>query len=452
MNTKYIYALLCLITTLLMSCKENEGREVFPFSEPQLSNVSIVANDIEEAGNNLSFSLDIKDPLTPLSTLEVELFLEDKVIYTQSIRTKGHTAELKDQVVQIPFYAGFEGGAGQLKLTAINIEGSEKVTLKNFTIQHPTIPSPIYLHYEDKVIEMHRSEENPYIYTTDSDVFPEKFSGKISSSKELEGSKFIWVEGDENNETQLGNADSNDFELDFTDWEIEKVKFNTFTFSLDVEGISRTIKVKGTPLTLVDGLYQGAIDFAEGEDFEIVGIEDLKGAYNRDFFAYDALTGKTKFLRASGKWNVYYSVKYNYMWVARMEDVGPSAYWLVGNGFTCASVWHDDYNDRAWELDNVTGMGYMVKIAENKYQTTVYINNAHTNFDLQIYAKRAWDQEMAIFSKNSMSGDSAGFQIGGSANADLVPGTDFVPGYFQITLDNSLGMKEAKLDFKRLSN
>ena len=454
MNIKYIYSLFCLAAVLLVGCKADEGREVYPFSEPEVSNVSFAVADVEEAGSDISFSLGIKDPLTPLSTLEIELKLEDKVLYTESIRTKGQSAEINDHVINIPFYADFEKGAAQLKLTAINIE--EKVEIKNFTIERPAIPATIYLHYEDQVVELHQSEENPYAYATESGAFPERFKGKISTSKTLEDSKFVWTAGDANNATQLGNTESDDFSFDFTDWEVEKVKFNTFTFGLSVEGLSRIIKIKGVALALVDGLYQGAIDFKEGEDVEILGIEDLKGAYNRDFFSYDTSTEKIKFLQASGKWSVFYSVKYNYMWVARMDDVAPTTYWLIGHGFTCAPIWHDDYNARGWELDNITGMAYMVKVADNKYQTTVYLNDTHNDgsFDIQFYINRSWvaNDEMAVFNDSSFSGDAEKIGYGGGNKADIIGLEGFVPGYFQITLDISAGLDKSKLNFKRLSN
>lgn len=457
MNIKYIYSLFCLAAVLLVGCKADEGREVYPFSEPEVSNVNFAVADVEEAGSDISFSLGIKDPLTPLSTLEIELKLEDKVLYTESIRTKGQSAEIKDHVINIPFYADFEKGAAQLKLTAINIEGSEKVEIKNFTIERPAIPATIYLHYEDQVVELHQSEENPYAYATESGAFPERFKGKISTSKTLEDSKFVWTAGDANNATQLGNTESDDFSFDFTDWEVEKVKFNTFTFGLGVEGLSRIIKIKGVALALVDGLYQGAIDFKEGEDIEILGIEDLKGAYNRDFFSYDTSTEKIKFLQASGKWSVYYSVKYNYMWVARMDDVAPTTYWLIGHGVTCASIWHSDYDSKGWGVDDITEMGYMVKIAENKYQVTAYLNDTHAwgNFDIKFYGKRDGDlpvKEMAVFNDSSFSGDAENIGYAGGDKADIVGLDGFVPGYFQITLDISAGLDKAKVHFKRLSN
>ncbi len=66
------------------------------------------------------------------------------------------------------------------------------------------------------------------------------------------------------------------------------------------------------------------------------GFEDVEHAYNRDFFSYNPDNGKFTFLRKSGTWEIYYSSKYNYIWVARMGDTAPTCFWLVGHGFTCA--------------------------------------------------------------------------------------------------------------------
>lgn len=455
MKLKYIYILLCLIATSFTGCTDDEGRMKYPFSQPEIYNLEYSIPEEMEANNDISFSLDIKDPETPLSTLEIELSLDGKVLYTESVRTKDYQAHIDKHTIHIPFTQDFEGGPALLKLTAINVEGSEQIESKTFVVKRPQVPQTLYLHYEGKIIELNQSKLNPFEYISEDGEFPEIFSGKISSSKELADSKLIWGYSETTNSGSLITPDGDGFSFNFTNWIIQSVKFNTFTFKLGIIGHSSVdAMIKGVPLEMVDGYYQASIEFEQGEEVEVYGIEDLEGAYNRDFFEYNAETGKLKFLQESGYWNVYYSDKYNYMWIARMDDVGPAAYWLVGHGFTAASVWHEDYDNRGWDLDDISGMAYAVKIADNKYQTTVYLSDTHYegNFDLQLYAERTWTDKLAIFNETSFSGDTEGIKFGGSVNGDIMSADGFVPGYFQLTFDISNGLNKAKVHFKRLSN
>ena len=74
-----------------------------------------------------------------------------------------------------------------------------------------------------------------------------------------------------------------------------------------------------------EGFFRAQISFTQGEEFEMSGFEDVEHAYNRDFFSYNPDNGKFTFLRKSGTWEIYYSSKYNYIWVARMGDTLPLA-------------------------------------------------------------------------------------------------------------------------------
>src|SRR5690606_33189567 len=97
-------------------------------------------------------------------------------------------------------------------------------------------------------------------------------------------------------------------------------------------------------------------------------------------------------------WEVSYSSAYNYIWVTRQSDVAPDAFWIVGHGFTCAPVWNDDFNYDGWTFEDVTRMGYTVKIAENKYQCTLFVSDTHEwgSFEFEIYSNKEWGKDGGI--------------------------------------------------------
>lgn len=62
MKLKYIIALVGSVLLLFTSCKDDEGRVVFPFSSPEISAVSYSITDQAEAADSIFISLDINDP------------------------------------------------------------------------------------------------------------------------------------------------------------------------------------------------------------------------------------------------------------------------------------------------------------------------------------------------------------------------------------------------------
>lgn len=452
MKLKYIIAIIASILFLFTGCQDEEGRVVFPFSSPKISSVSYSITDQAVAADSIFISLEINDPETPLSTLEVKLTKGEDELYSKSIRTKGNFAQINKHGIYIPFSAGFEEEEATLLLTAINVEGSETSETKSFMVKRPILPETIYLHYDNKVLPMSQSSNNPYDYTTKSGEFPETFSGKISTDESLENSKFIWGLSENVNEANIGSVTSPEFSFDYTDWSINKITFNTFTFNLGIEGTSKNLAVNDVTLNPIGGYFYAVVYFEEGQEVEVTGIEDLEGAYNRDFFEYNKDTGKLTFLRESGSWEVYYSTKFNYMWMARMDDIAPEAFWLIGHGFISAPVWNDEYNYDGWSLDDIARMGYVLKIGENKYQSTVYLSDTHEwgSFEVEMYTQRKWDLETLELSDEAITGDREGFALSQSNGFTIADG--FVPGYFRLTFDTSDGLSKGKMHIERLED
>lgn len=451
MRLKYIFLTICCFGFLFSGCEDDEGRVVYPYSSPQITALTYSITDQAEATDSIFFSLNIDDPETPLSTMEVVLTKDGKELYSQSVRTKGYNTQIKDYGIYVPFDAGLEDGEAKLSITAINVEGSSKEVVKVFTIKRPLILDVIYLHYNEEVVEMVRSTTNPYEYLTESGSYPSTLSGKVSTSPSLTDSDLIWGYSETINEAVIGSASGAEFSFDYSDTEVEQISFNTFGFNLGAIGTTKNLKINNIMLNNVGGYYSASIKFEKGKEVEVAGFENLEGAYNRDFFEYNANTGKLTFLRESGTWNIYYSAKYNYMWVARMDDVAPSAFWLVGHGFTCASQWNEDYNNDGWELDNISRLGYAVKIEENKYQCTIYLNNTHVwdSFEVEIYSDLEWNKDKGILLKDgAFSGDVAGFKVSNSNGFTNDDG--FVPGYYRLTFDITAGVGNEKMHIERI--
>lgn len=449
-----ILSISCMAAVILTGCEKEFGRTVYPESSPELSNLTLSVGTQMETADTLSFSVNIKDSLTPLSTLEVLVTASDDTIYSESIRTEGYEASINEHKIYLPFTVNQQDNQdARIALTAINVEGSEQTLKHSFKLMRPNIPSTIYLHYDDNVIPMVQDATNPYLYATEIGEYPNEFSGKISTSEDLSQSKLIWGYSETSNDAELISETGAGFSFSYPDWDVEQVTFNTLTFTYGANGTYQKVMINGTELEVTGTYYYGSFDFEQGSTVEVLGIENLEGAYNRDFFTYDSESQTLTFIRDSGTWEVYYYAAYNYLWVVRTEDTAPDAFWLAGHGFTSASVWNEDYAFGGWSLEDISRLGYIVKIGDKQYQTTVYLNNAHEweTFEVEIYSDREGNKTYGMeLQEGSFTGDTTGFTV---SESDGFTSTDeFVPGYYRLTFDTSAGVGSETMNIERISD
>src|SRR3712207_792026 len=453
MNINHILSTaMALGSLLLMGCYEETGRTVYPYSVPRISGLTLSTDKQLAYGDSLFFSLDINNPETPLSTLEEELSADGQSLYKESIRTKGNEASIRRHGLSVPFDMDREDTPLTLTLTAINVEGGSQQLTRQLSLVRPELPETLFLHYNDQVIEMHRQADNPFLYATPEGDYPETFSARIATDASLAQSKYVWGHAETAGYATLSNPTGAAFSFDYSDWKVRQVTFNAYTFKFGAIGVYQKLMLNNVEMALAGGYYKATVSLQPNDRVTLTGITDLEKAYNRDFFSYNSADNSLTFTGPAGSWDVYYSPAYNYMWVARMTDVAPEGYWLVGHGFTAAPRWSDDYATGGWGLEDIFRLGYIVKTADNKYQTTVYLNNNHEwgSFEVEIYSDLAWGKDRGMqLQEGSLSGDTQGIKV--SKSNGITSDTGFVPGYFRLTFDNSQGVGRETLHIKRLS-
>ena len=129
----------------------------------------------------------------------------------------------------------------------------------------------------------------------------------------------------------------------------------------------------------------------------------------------------------------------------------------VGKGdilvFLCALVLNESYFSGGWNLEDISQLGYIVPIGEQKYQTTVYLSNTHEweSFEIEIYSDLQWNKDKGmLLQEGSLSGDTDGIELSGSNG--ITSGDGFVPGYYRLTFDASQGVGKETLHIERLSD
>lgn len=441
------------LAAIFTSCSNDD--EVPVITIPSIESAVIASGESITLGDSLFFSAVVNDAQTPLSTLEVALTSGDVTLAQKSIRTKGNRVTLDNASLFVPFAPGIQtNDALTLHLTLINVDGGETKMEKTLTAVRPELPATLFMVLGDEsVIELHATEENPLVYESAESVYKSAFSAKIATATDLLNADYVWNGGAENNSALIGGPFGSDVRFSFTNWLVKKIRFNALTFTLDMEGVNMLIKVNGVQLVAAGEYMHAQVDFTENQTFTIEGVQNPEASYNRDFFTYDAASGNYTFTGKSGKWDIFYSLSYDYFWVNRMGDTAPDTYWIIGAGHSSSPRWYDDFNDIGWDLDDVKQVAYMKKLNAGIYQASVYLSDqVPWGFDIQVYSNRTWSAEFAVFANDRFTGDSEGMRAAGGSMADIVMNDGFVPGYYRLTLDITAGLDNAKMDFERLTS
>lgn len=433
-----------LVIAGLVSCTKKEEPKPVDSSSLALSNV-VVSESVTVPGA-INVSAKVSDTKVALSTLDISAALEDGTVLAQkSVRTSGNEAVVEESL-DIPFAANMPNGAKVIvNLKAINVNGENVSQTASSTIVRPAIPETIYMKIGETVYPMTKSSDN--IYQTEAGDYEGVITASFATAEDFSEAPIIWGKSTVANHAEICSfSDATGVEVSFPTYIVTQYTFNTLSFEVGVVGQELHVSINGTELLpQAGGLLYAKINFTKDSAVTISGIDDVENAYNRDFFAPDG--NGYKFLRESGEYDVYYSPKYNYIWVAKMSAVGPECLWIIGHGFTCAPVWHEDFGFGGWAADYIYQLGYCVKIADNLYQCSMYLSNEHEwgTFEFEVYSDLAWSKEYG-FGVKSITGFTKG--IAPSPAADGMPGltsdSGFQPGYYVITFNTATG--EANLN------
>lgn len=443
---------------ILAGCREEFVEE--SYSIPEILEFGCSAGDEVTAGNEITWSASFRDEATSIVRMNLDLVCRDEIINSVSMKLQGRDYAFPGETIYVPFVPDFdEDSEAVLVCSVMNRTGQECRDTLSFLIRRPEIPAVLYLHYDGGTIAMNRSETNPYEFVSSGAEFTGTFTGRISTSRDLESSEIVWGASSSSGIAGvLENGEGNGFSMDFGNAYVTEIYFNSLTFAVSsnvVDGVFMNGVRLSEDASLANGdnsVYAARINLVQGQEVTVNGIDDIEQAYNRDFFSYDPETGKLIFLRESGEWDVIWSAAYNYIWMFRMDDAAPSCYWLVGHGFTSAFSWNNDYNTGGWSYDYLR-TGYMVRTDDNLYQATIYLSTSHEwgGFEVEIYSDRSWNKTYgALLHEGDILGDNAGFAISASNGfANTSDGT-FVPGYYRVILDTSAGTGSETLTVEKL--
>lgn len=427
----------------LFSCsKDVPTRTFFPHSTPVIESATISPN-IFIYGDSVTFVATVSDKETPLSTITMQLIVEDLLITDETLRTPGYETEVSGKFLAqfLPYLN--DDVPVEVLLQLINVEGD--VTWGNvdgIVAKRPQFDK-LYMVLENGSVITLQREGTSYIYSCEGlslkgGSITYKITDQITADSKIDYSGYVWA----NNNgliRVMGDQGTNITTSNSALRKTNKISFDAYSFETTIEG---EIIDPNNPILNVDDLvevtisgvdlYKATLTLTEGH--EIILEDGFLGddVYFEPTFFERVGDDKVKFLGEDGTWNIYCGVEGKNVFVQNTETYEyPKALLVNGEGLGYPSK-VVNVATTAWNFD--TPLSYIVfkNIGNSKYQATVYMNAEKASF--KPFETTGWANEKksddftlpAILANSASSGSTDG-------NWHAAPGTE--SGVYTITID-----------------
>lgn len=445
MNSKYktILWAFCASLLLLISCSEDdETRRVYPHSTPVIEYANINPSSFAY-GDSVMITAKLSDPLTPLSTLKVNLIVNDVLIAEQTFRTEGNSTEISQKLKvrytsQLPDNASIE-----VQLVLTNIEGDITKGSIDGIIGHRKYYNKLYLVLDNGTIyTLNPSLNGVDKYSSEQLMIKNnsiryKIAEKIDSENQIDFSGDVWgyIGGSFQLIDETGDyLTTTNSSIDY----ITEIAFDSYNFETSLVGS----KLNPNDLTL-DNFEDVTV---KEEDFQKLTrtfeanqtmtlfdeLTSMDIVYNLDYFKRIS-DDQVQFIGEQGTYTLYYSATRKTVIVDPALRSFPDILLVAGEGLGYPSKVKEEAHT-SWDFNAPLDAIIFRKTASNIYQGTVYIDTQKANF--KPFENRDWGNEKkstdfsmpAIIAKDTDLGKSDG-------NWYSFP--DATAGNYKITIDLS---------------
>lgn len=434
MKNIYKLSLWGVLLVLLASCSDSELRVHYPASMPVFNSASVAENAIVY-GDSITLSVDVSDPETPLSTLEIEIVVGDEIIHKESVRTKGNSSSYT-QKYSIPFVAHMPDGAEvEVHLSSINVEGTQKDTVLTSTIASRPSISKIYLVTSSKAIALQLVDADNYIYSADGLSLDNDISFRLATNV----TRFNKIDWNNTENLVFGMLDS---KLSLVNWTIEtvngsleltvdgneinlsdptligfnKISLDLFNFTISGDGDKLTPATSmdvstftSVQMTSVNNLDESTKEewkkatmyLGKGTEMTIANLSDVGNMMDPTFFEVTGIN-TVKFLGQTGIYTVYYLPRLSYVFVEQPEAVYPDAVWLCGVGMGPART--PEIKTSSWNWNSPLEYHFCRKVSEGVFEAVFYAlhqvdtslgdNAWKATFGVKFMHQKGWGDEV----------------------------------------------------------
>lgn len=394
-NINILLGILALF--MLVACEEKDERTVYPHSTPVIESATITPSSFVY-GDSVTITAKVSDPVTPLSTLEMRMIVNDRVVAIQKLRTAGNSTEVTAKfkvayISELPDNATVE-----VSLNLINVEGD--VTTGNITgvKGYRTYYQKLYLVLDNgDVIPLTPEGDKSDKYKSPSvdlkNSIRYKIASKITADNQIDFSGDVW--GLKDGTIQLVDETGDYIK---TTEEMKKstigIMFDTYTFVTSLEG-EDLVNISSLSLDTFKNTTIAGETFKEGSFYiekgkKLVLTGELKNTvFNLDYFERTAID-TVKFLGETGPWVLDYSGDRKYMLVQDLDSNYPNVLLACGEGLGYPSKVKIEATS-GWGFDQIKQFILFKKTADNVYQATVYFDATKANF--KFFENKGWGNE-----------------------------------------------------------
>lgn len=395
--------LIALATFSLTTCKKENLLVTYPESYPKIDQAHVVESTITY-GDSITLNVSVSDKVAPLSTLEIQVVVNNEVIKTESARTKGNSASIVKKY-HVPFVANRPDNAEvKIYLSSINVEGYQSDTILNTTkAKRPEIKELWVVPIKGTSYKLELTDSVNLIYHSSGMDYGTTVSyflaTKINKFKKVDWSGLVFGKVGEGIGLVSQIADSLTT-VDGTLTGISEMTFDALKFEVRVSGkllepiTTLDINTDLKPVVM-DGKNFLASNVYLGKDVEVTftGLTDMPNSIAPDFFEVTG-TNKAKFLGNTGLYKAYYYSDANYLYIDPQPTAHyPDVMWMDGTGFGRPSSPY--VTTASWNWNSPFDYAPCNQIAPGIYQVTVYGKNTDNGsgwgtFDFKFFHQRGW--------------------------------------------------------------
>lgn len=419
MNKNLLFIISIIIMAATSSCQPDEVLRVsYPESYPVFDSVYVVETQITY-GDTITLHLGISDQKTPLSTLSIKVVVNDEILVSENIRTKGNEASYSARY-SIPFIARMPDNADvEVHLRAINVEGYATDTILASTKAN-RVPIPdLWVSFPAAVgFKLNLIDPAKHIYEASNLTLGNNISFRLAT-KVRSGVRVDWtgmVFGMPDGKFGLIHSVNDPMIVlnDPTIYGFNKITVDLLNFTVTGEGkklepaTEMNLTAFGTEtlnstnnLNVTTQKSWRTMQQYLGKDVEITftGFGNLSTSLTPDFFEVTG-ANTAKFLGETGIYMLYFLPAANYLYVEQPTAKFPAVLWLdgVGAGRPVAPF----VKTTSWNWNSPEEYIFCRKVSEGIYQATFFAEHEEDltftepwrlRFSMKFFHQRGWGGE-----------------------------------------------------------
>jgi len=460
---KFIF-LIC-VSSFFWACANEDVVVRYPASTPSID-TAIVAETQITYGDSIHVKVAVSDNVAPLSTLVLRVVVNNDVVVSETIRTKGNKASV-ERTYRVPFVANRpDNEPVKVYITSTNVSGTEKDLIVSTTIAKRPVYTDLWMVPDGgRGVKMTLTDPVNHIYhisgLTYGTTLAFRIASKVKAFNKEDYSGLVWGKiGD-----GIGLIDITGESFSITDATlvgISEFTFDALKFTAMVGGkLLEPVKTLDMNLDLPaivlseKNFRGGNVYFGENVEVTFSGITtDLANSISPDYFE---VTGPNtaKFLGKTGLYKAYFLISANYLYIEpQPETIYPDAIWMCGAGFGRPSSPYTVTS--SWNWNSPLDYAPCRLVSPGVYQVTVYCKNeAATDplatigtLNFKFFDKRGWwDGHEQLSTSYTVSLPLVATSEAGNVGNTVALGSNPFEGVYRITLNqNDHTIKAVKMN------